>query len=78
MARASNDLHPDHFVRLADGPAFSGYRKTQLRKRIASGDIPPPVSLADDGKAMGWFGRTILAWQQGREEKAAAKREAGL
>ena len=73
MAKTFTELNPDYFYRCSQGKAFFGYGKTQLRKRIAMGDVPPPVSLAAGGKTKGWFGRTIIAWQRALEEKAAAQ-----
>ncbi|WP_146101346.1 hypothetical protein [Bradyrhizobium sp. AC87j1] len=68
-------LCPDHFYRLADGPHFFGYGPTVLAEKIETGEVPRPISLSNSGRARGWFGRTILAWQRSREE-AAAKQSA--
>lgn len=68
-------LSPDHFYRLADGPHFFGYGPTVLAEKIETGEVPKPIALSDSGRARGWFGRTIIAWQRSREE-AAAKQSA--
>ena len=68
--RKTEELHPDQFYRFADGPKFFGLGLTQLRVRIKKGDIPAPIRLCDGGRASGWFGRTIIAWQIEVEEKA--------
>ncbi|MDF0521590.1 hypothetical protein P0R31_30550 [Bradyrhizobium yuanmingense] len=68
-------IHPDHFYRMVDGPAFYGYGPTVLAEKIETGEVPKPISLSESGRARGWFGRTILAWQRSREE-AAAKQSA--
>jgi predicted DNA-binding transcriptional regulator AlpA len=66
-------LHPDFFYRVSDGHKFFGYRSSALAEKIKTGDIPPPIPLSDTGRAKGWFGRAIIAWQQEREAKAAGK-----
>ena len=65
-------LLPDKFYRLYDGPQYFGYSYTQLDLRIKKGEIPTPISLSANGRARGWFGRSIIAWQAERE--AAAQR----
>ena len=75
MAQKNEGLHPDHFYRLADGPQFFGYGQTQIAERIKSGDIPMPASLSDTGRAKGWFGQTIIDWQNKRKEEAREKEE---
>ena len=71
MTQQLTQINPDHFYRWSQGKAFFGYGKTQLRKRIAMGDVPAPVSLAAGGKTKGWYGRTIIAHQRALEDRAA-------
>jgi predicted DNA-binding transcriptional regulator AlpA len=66
-------LSPDLFYRITDARKYFGLKPTQLSERIKSRDIPPPVKLSASGRAAGWFGRTILAWQA--ERIAASKME---
>ncbi|MCK1307849.1 MULTISPECIES: hypothetical protein [unclassified Bradyrhizobium] len=66
-------INPDWFYRVAYGHYFFGYRDTALAGKIASGEVPSPISLSDTGRAKGWFGRVILAWQAEREAKARAE-----
>jgi predicted DNA-binding transcriptional regulator AlpA len=66
-------IHPDHIIRYCDGPLYFGYGVTQLDEKIKSGEIPMPISLSDSGRARGWLGKVILAWQAEREIKATAK-----
>jgi hypothetical protein len=66
---------PHFFYRFKDGYKFFGYMPTQLGERIERGDVPMPVSLSDNGRAKGWFGRAIIAWQCEREEKAKEQKE---
>jgi predicted DNA-binding transcriptional regulator AlpA len=63
-------LNPDFFYRKSDAWAYFGYRPTQLDEKIKLGEIPRPIDLSDTGRAIGWFGRTILAWQRDRVAKA--------
>ena len=67
-------LNPDLLYRLRDARKYFGLAPTQLTERIKSGDIPPPVKLSASGRATGWFGRQIIAWQA--ERIAASKMEA--
>jgi hypothetical protein len=67
-------LHPDHFYRLNIGPIFFGYSHARLLIAIRDGDVPTPIALSDTGRAQGWFGRTIIAWQQERQQKATEKK----
>jgi predicted DNA-binding transcriptional regulator AlpA len=34
--------------------------------KIRSGTVPKPIKLTEDGRACGWFGHQILAWQKDR------------
>jgi len=73
-------LDPGQFYRWSEGWKYFGYKSTQLDEKIKSGEIPAPISLSDSGRAKGWYGRHIIAWQAEREAAAAiawqAKREA--
>jgi hypothetical protein len=66
-------IHPDWFYRVYDGWKYFGYRNSILHLKIESGEIPAPIALSDGGRARGWFGRTILAWQRERETKPVPK-----
>jgi predicted DNA-binding transcriptional regulator AlpA len=65
-------IHPDHFYRLTEGTLYFGYAPMTLDIKIKKGEVPRPVSLSDSGRAKGWFGRTILAWQAERQAKSDA------
>jgi hypothetical protein len=67
-------INPDWFYRLSDGQKFFGFGPSRLAEKIATGEIPKPISLSDSGRARGWFGRVILRWQQERERAAEAVR----
>lgn len=64
--RLDGPLNPDLLYRITDARKYFGLRPTQLTERIKAGDIPPPVKLSATGRASGWFGRQIIAWQQER------------
>lgn len=59
-------LVPDRFYRKSETIAnrYYGIGATQLEKKIAAGEIAPPIKLSPTGRALGWFGRTIIAHQQ--------------
>jgi predicted DNA-binding transcriptional regulator AlpA len=60
----SAQLCPDWFYRLVDPTRYFGYSPTQLDEKIRTGQVPAPISLSDSGgRAKGWFGRQIIAWQ---------------
>jgi hypothetical protein len=69
-------LHPDYFYRLTDSAKYFGYKATALADKIAAKEIPEPVSLSDSGRARGYFGRTIIAWQHEREAKSSSGKAA--
>jgi hypothetical protein len=75
-AVSTGPIQPDFFYRLADGSKWFGYRSAQLFDAINKGIVPKPIALSDTGRAKGWFGRTILAWQAERERKAAEEKAA--
>jgi predicted DNA-binding transcriptional regulator AlpA len=52
--------------RRSEGPAYFGLQSSQIDEKIKSGEIPPPFPLTDTGRASGWLGQTILAWQAAR------------
>jgi len=72
--RLDGPINPDLLYRITDARKYFGLRPTQLTERIKSGDIPPPVKLSTSGRAAGWFGRQIIAWQAERIA-ASAKAE---
>jgi hypothetical protein len=73
----SEPINPNFFYRKPEGWKFFGYRLTQLDLKISEGVVPTPIVLdgSPNGRARGWFGSTILKWQQDLID-AAAKAEA--
>jgi predicted DNA-binding transcriptional regulator AlpA len=73
---ANQPINPDYVYRTSKfGPKFFGFKDAALFEAIKKGIVPRPFPLSDDGRATGWFGRTILEWQKEREE-AARKQQA--
>jgi predicted DNA-binding transcriptional regulator AlpA len=68
-------ISPDSFYRKHEAARRKlwGWGLTILDLKIEEGVVPKPIKLDDNGRAVGWYGRTILAWQRDREEKAVAK-----
>jgi hypothetical protein len=67
--REYKPLHPDWFYRKAEAGPYFGYKPTQLDEKIASREIPAPISVTASGRTKGWFGRTIIGWQTSVESK---------
>jgi hypothetical protein len=69
-------LRPDRFYRRNEviEQKYLGYSDTQLEEKIRAGEIDPPVRLSRNGRAVGWFGRTIIKLRA--EFEAAGKRKA--
>jgi hypothetical protein len=65
-------INPDFFYRLHVLPLFLGLERSQVREAINSGELPPLVSPTDSGRALGYYGRTILDLQRKRQAKADA------
>jgi predicted DNA-binding transcriptional regulator AlpA len=60
------DIDPAKFYRKAlsaDRKLF-GYSDTVQDQKIKLGEIPPPIKLSPSGRAVGWFGRTIIEYQR--------------
>jgi predicted DNA-binding transcriptional regulator AlpA len=66
-------INPDWFYRVHEAGPFFGFSNSVLHVKIQTGEIPKPIALSDGGRARGWFGRTIIAWQAEREAKVAPK-----
>ena len=67
-------LRPDEIVRKCDAKRFFGFGPTQLDALIARGEIPAPMKLSVGGRAVGWLGRDIIAWQAARAAKPTTTR----
>ena len=67
------ELHPNEIVRFKDGHKFFGLRHSALSEKIKSGEIPTPMDLSGNGRAMGWTGAQIIEHQRRRLEAAAQR-----
>jgi hypothetical protein len=63
---AYEPLVPDRFYRKTEaiGNRYFGLGATQLDKLIRDGVIEAPIKLNPNGRAVGWFGRTIIDFQK--------------
>jgi predicted DNA-binding transcriptional regulator AlpA len=66
------DLDPNQIIRKSEGRKYFGFKHSQLDEKIKDGSIPAPFPLSENGRAVGWLGRQIIAHHQKR--LAAAKR----
>ena len=57
-------LTPNEIIRKCDAGPYFGLKPTQLDEAINRGEIPPPAKLRKSGRAVAWWGKTIIAWQQ--------------
>ena len=62
----ARSLVPDQIYRPDEARFFFGYKATQLDEKIKAGEVPAPIPLSDSGRAVGWLGSQIIAWQAGR------------
>jgi predicted DNA-binding transcriptional regulator AlpA len=60
-------------LRSRDAAAFVGLGPTQFSKHVKAGNLPPPIKLTDNGRAVGWLVVDLQGWLQAR----VAKRDAG-
>ena len=52
--------------------ASAAFGTRSLHQKIKRGQFPRPIKLSDSGRATGWLGHELIAWQQAR----AAARDA--
>jgi hypothetical protein len=69
-------INEQFFYRLHLLPFFLGLEASQIREAIRDGQLPPPVSPTDSGRALGYYGKTILDLQAERRAKAKVKGKA--
>jgi predicted DNA-binding transcriptional regulator AlpA len=60
-------------LRGRDARAFVGLGPTQFAKYVRLGDLPQPVKLTDNGRAVAWLKTELEAWLAAR----VAKRDTG-
>ena len=72
---SARPLLAGHFYHVGEAWQYFGFRSSELSLKIKAGEIPPPIALSPGGRAKGWFGRTILQWQEAREAAAKLERD---
>jgi predicted DNA-binding transcriptional regulator AlpA len=53
-------------IRRKNLPDYVGLQRSQIDQLIQRGEFPAPITLADGGRARGWFEDEIAEWQQRR------------
>jgi len=67
-------LNPHFFYRKHSPIAMGviGLAASQIDEKIKSGELPPPVPAFESGRATGWTGAQLIAFQQQRLARALA------
>jgi predicted DNA-binding transcriptional regulator AlpA len=65
---------PGPVLRKPEAMAFVGYGETQFDLKVANGELPQPISLADSGRSLAWLRSEMEAWLKSR----IARRDAEL
>jgi hypothetical protein len=65
MQKRDDDDHdlridPAEIFRPKRAQKYFGYRHSQLAEKVKSGEIPPPIPLSANGRAVGWTGQQII------------------
>jgi len=58
--RYADKFDPLEIVRYIDGPKVFGLRLSSLKAKIEAKEIPAPIPLSDNGRALGWTRQTIM------------------
>src|SRR5690242_6400367 len=62
-----------HYFYRKHGPTARhviGLGPTMIDKKIRTGELPAPIQLFEGGKALGWYGQTLIELMQSRIAKA--------
>jgi predicted DNA-binding transcriptional regulator AlpA len=64
----SEDSGPDVIVRLPAVEQFTGKKRSQIYDDVKNKLFPAPIRLSasENGQAIGWLRRELLAWQRER------------
>jgi hypothetical protein len=84
MTQEFKKLDDNVIIRWRDGEKYFGWRKTALKAKIRTGEIPRPYPAGPDGRASFWYGwqvnrhnEKILAnaeeWEAARKAKRSAQ-----
>ena len=60
-------------LRQPDACFFVGLKPTQFSKYVRLGDLPQPIQLTDDGRAVAWLITELQAWLAARVAKRDAR-----
>lgn len=63
---------PFRIIRRRDLTAYVGLQRSQIAELIKSGQFPKPISLSDNGRAVGWVEDEVISWQRQRLSKRDA------
>jgi predicted DNA-binding transcriptional regulator AlpA len=66
---ASHALADDEIVRLCNAEKYFGVKRSRLREKIESGEVPRPFKISN--RAVGWLGSQIHQYQRALREKAS-------
>jgi predicted DNA-binding transcriptional regulator AlpA len=58
-------------IRIHDLPQWTGLGRTRTQELIASGELPTPFPLSNNGRAKGIFEDDLIEWQKRRSARAA-------
>jgi predicted DNA-binding transcriptional regulator AlpA len=53
-------------IRVRDLPQWTGLGRTRNQELIASGELPKPFLLTENGRSKGLFEDDLIAWQKRR------------
>lgn len=67
-------LDPNQIIRWSQGEKYFGFKHSQLAVKIEAGEIPRPFLLSENGRAVGWTGKQIIAHHRRRVALTAAKK----
>jgi predicted DNA-binding transcriptional regulator AlpA len=62
----------NRIIRARDLPTWTGLGRTRIQELIASGELPKPFPLTDNGRAKGIFEDDLIAWQRRRSTDGSA------
>ena len=65
---------PGPVLRKPEAMNFTGYGETQFDEKVANGELPQPISLADSGRSLAWLRSELEEWLK----KRIAQRDAEL
>jgi predicted DNA-binding transcriptional regulator AlpA len=61
-------------IRHHELPSYVGVSRTAIKEMIENNELPPPITINEHGRILGWFESELIEWQQKRK----ALRDSGL